>query len=144
MRTLCYLSCVCWYYLGSPKRKDKTYQGRISKKSYVRVSPAQQNRPEETFISFDSQKLWRPISTFWKALLFDDQVFVLNCIILWSIIKHAIHGEKAYQVSFPTHLAPPHLKITRRSYYQITKGCTEVKQSYGNQLCRTPEEAPSH
>jgi hypothetical protein len=26
-------------------------------KSYVRVSPAQQNRPKETVISFDSQKL---------------------------------------------------------------------------------------
>jgi hypothetical protein len=39
------------------RRKDKTYQGRISKKSYVRVSPALQNRPEETVISFDSQKL---------------------------------------------------------------------------------------
>jgi hypothetical protein len=37
--------------------------------------------------------------------LFDDQVSVLNCIILRSFIKHAIHGEKAYQVSFPTHLA---------------------------------------
>jgi hypothetical protein len=39
------------------KRKDKTYQRRISKKSYVRVSPALQNRPEETVITFDSQKL---------------------------------------------------------------------------------------
>jgi hypothetical protein len=39
------------------RRKDKTYQGRISKKSYVRVSPALQNRPEETVISFYSQKL---------------------------------------------------------------------------------------
>jgi hypothetical protein len=55
-----------------------------------------------------------------------------------------MRGEKAYQVSFPTHPAPPHLEIPRRSYYQNTKGCAEVKQSYGNQLCRTPEEAPSH
>jgi predicted unusual protein kinase regulating ubiquinone biosynthesis (AarF/ABC1/UbiB family) len=39
------------------KEEDKTYQGRVSKKSYVRVSPAQQNRPEEIVISFDSQKL---------------------------------------------------------------------------------------
>ena len=39
------------------KRKDKTYQRRISKKSYVRVSLALQNCPEETVITFDSQKL---------------------------------------------------------------------------------------
>jgi hypothetical protein len=76
--------------------------------------------------------------------LFDDQVFVLNCIILRSFINNAIHGEKAYQVSFPTHPAPPHLEISRRSYYQNTKGYAEVKQPYENQLCRTPEEAPSH
>jgi hypothetical protein len=74
----------------------------------------------------------------------DDQVFVLNCIILRSFIKHAIHGEKDYQVSFPTHPAPRHLKIPRRSYCQNTEGCAEVKQPHGNQLCRSPEEAPSH
>jgi hypothetical protein len=72
--------------------------------------------------------------------LFDDQVFVLNCIILRSFIKHAIHGEKAYQVSFPTHLSPCHLKIPRRSYCQNIEGCAEVKQPHGNQLCRSPEE----
>jgi hypothetical protein len=77
-------------------------------------------------------------------ILFDDQVFVLNCIILRSFIKHAIYGEKAYQDSFPMHLAPSHLEIPRRSYYQNTKDCAEVKQPYENQLCRTPEEAPSH
>jgi hypothetical protein len=74
----------------------------------------------------------------------DDQVFVLNCIILQSFIKHDIYGEKAYQVSFPTHLAPRHLKIPRRSYCQNTEGCAEVKQPHENQLCRSPEEAPSH
>jgi hypothetical protein len=76
--------------------------------------------------------------------LLDDQVFVLNCIILRSFIKHAIHGEKAYQVSFPAHLAPRHLEIPRISYCQNTEGCAEVKQPHGNQLCRSPEEAPSH
>jgi hypothetical protein len=76
--------------------------------------------------------------------LFDDQVFVLNYINLRSLIKYAIHGEKAYQVSFPTHPAPRHLEISRRSYYQNNKGYVEVKQPRGNQLCRTPEEAPSH
>jgi hypothetical protein len=75
--------------------------------------------------------------------LFDDQVFVLNCIILRSFIKHAIQGEKAYQVSFPTYLAPRHLKIPRRSYCQNTEGCVEVKQPHEIQLCRSPEEAPS-
>jgi hypothetical protein len=39
------------------KEEGKTYQGRTNKKSYVRVSRAQQNRLEETVISFDSQKL---------------------------------------------------------------------------------------
>jgi hypothetical protein len=63
--------------------------------------------------------------------LFDDQVS-LNCIILRSFIKHAIHGEKAYQVRFPTHLAPCHLKIPRRSYCQNNEGCAEVKQPHGN------------
>jgi hypothetical protein len=43
--------------------------------------------------------------------LFDGQVSVLNYNILRSFIKHAIHGEKDYQVSFPTHLAPRHLEI---------------------------------
>jgi hypothetical protein len=76
--------------------------------------------------------------------LLDDQVFVLNCIILRSFIKHAIHGEKAYQVSFPMHPAPRHLEIPRRSYYQNTEDCAEVKQPRGIQLCRSPEEAPSH
>jgi hypothetical protein len=76
--------------------------------------------------------------------LLDDQVFVLDYIILRSFIKHAIHGEKAYQVSFPTHLAPRHLEISRRSYYQNTEGCAEVKQPHGIQLCRSPKEAPSH
>jgi hypothetical protein len=176
MRTLCYLSHVCWYFLGSPKRKDKTYQGRIREKSYVRFSPAQQNRLEETVISFDSQNLWRPISIFGKLLkssfqffwgglnqiyqkggrptlvltgqkvnsLFDDQVFVLNCIILRSFIRHAIHGEKAYQVSFRTHPSPCHLEIPRRSYYQNTLISAEVKQPHKIQLCRSFEEAPSH
>jgi hypothetical protein len=76
--------------------------------------------------------------------LFDDQVFVLNCIILRSFIKHAIHGKKAYQVSFPTHPAPRYLKIPRRSYCQNTEGYTEVKQPHGNQLCKSPEEGSSH
>jgi hypothetical protein len=76
--------------------------------------------------------------------LFDDQVFVLNCINLRSFIKYAIHGEKDYQVSFPTHLTPRDLEIPRRSYYQNTEGCAEVKQLHGIQLCRSPEEAPSH
>ena len=76
--------------------------------------------------------------------LFDDQVSILNCIILRSFIKHAIRGEKAYQVSFLMHPAPRHLEIPRRSYYQNTEGCAEVKQLHGNQLCRSPEEAPSH
>jgi hypothetical protein len=76
--------------------------------------------------------------------LFDDQVFVLNCINLRSFIKYAIHDEKDYQVSFPTHLAPRHLEIPMRSYYQITEDCVEVKQPHEIQLCRSPEEAPSH
>jgi hypothetical protein len=76
--------------------------------------------------------------------MFDDQVYVLNCIILRSFIKHAIYGEKAYQVSFPMHLAPRHLKIPRRSYYQNTKGCAEVKHPHENKLYRSLEEAPSH
>jgi hypothetical protein len=76
--------------------------------------------------------------------LFDDQVFVLNCIILRSFIKHAIHGEKSYQVSFPTYSSPRHLEIPRRSYCQNTEGYAEVKQPHRNQLCRSPEEAPSH
>jgi hypothetical protein len=76
--------------------------------------------------------------------LLDDQVFVLNCIILRSFIKHAIHGEKAYQVSFPTHLAPRHLEIPRRRYYQNTEDCAEVKQPREIQHCTSPEEAPSH
>ena len=76
--------------------------------------------------------------------MFDDQVFVLNCIILQSFIKHAINGENAYQVSFLTHPAPRHFKIPRISYCQNTEDCAEVKQSHGNQLCRSPEEAPSH
>jgi hypothetical protein len=74
----------------------------------------------------------------------DDQVFVLNCIILRSFIKHAIYGEKAYQVSFPTQPVPHHLEIRRKSYYQNTEGCAEVKQPHGIQLCGSPEEAPSH
>jgi hypothetical protein len=76
--------------------------------------------------------------------LLDDQVFVLNCIILRSFIKHAIYGEKAYQVSFPMQLAPHHLEIPSRSYYQNTEGCAEVKQPHGIQLYRSLEEAPSH
>jgi hypothetical protein len=76
--------------------------------------------------------------------LFDDQVFVLNCIILQSFIKHAIHGEKAYQVSFPTHPAPHHLEISRKIYCQNTEGCAEVKQPHRIQLFRSPEEARSH
>jgi hypothetical protein len=76
--------------------------------------------------------------------LLDDQVFVLNCIILRSFIKHAIYGEKSYQVSFPMQPAPRHLKIPRRSYCQNTEGCAKVKQPHGNQLCISPEEAPSH
>jgi hypothetical protein len=55
-----------------------------------------------------------------------------------------MHGEKPYQVSFPTHPAPRHLKTPRRNYCQNTEGCAEVKQPHGNQLCRSPEEAPSH
>jgi hypothetical protein len=42
------------------------------------------------------------------------------------------------------HPAPRHLEIPRRRYYQNTKGYTEVKQPHGIQLCRSPEEAPSH
>jgi hypothetical protein len=76
--------------------------------------------------------------------LFDDQVSVLNYIILQSFIRHAIHGEKVYQVSFPTHPAPRHLETPRRSYYQNTEGCVEVKQPHGIQLYRSPEEAPLH
>jgi hypothetical protein len=76
--------------------------------------------------------------------LLDDQVFVLNCIILRSFIKHAIYGEKAYEVSFPTQPAPRYLEIPRRSYYQNTEGYAEVKQPHEIQLCRSPEEAPSH
>jgi hypothetical protein len=55
-----------------------------------------------------------------------------------------MHGEKAYQVSFPTHQTPRHLEIPRRSYYQNSEGCAEVKQPHGIQLCRSPEEAPTH
>ena len=66
--------------------------------------------------------------------LFDDQVFILNCIILRIFIKHAIHGEKAYQVSFPMHPVPRHLEIPRRSYYQNIEGWAEVKQPHGIQL----------
>jgi hypothetical protein len=40
---------------------------------------------------------------------------------------HAIHGEKSYQVIFPTHTAPHHLKIPRRSYCRNTEGYAEVK-----------------
>jgi hypothetical protein len=76
--------------------------------------------------------------------LFDDQVFVLKCINLQSFIKYAIYGEKAYQVIFTTHLAPHHLEIPRKRYYQNTEGCAGVKQPHGIQLCRSPEEAPSH
>jgi hypothetical protein len=74
----------------------------------------------------------------------DDQVFILNCIILRSFIKHDIYGEKAYQVSFPTQLVPRHLEIPTKRYYQNTEGCAEVKQPHGIQLCRSPKEAPSH
>jgi hypothetical protein len=76
--------------------------------------------------------------------LFDDHVFVLNCIILQSFIIHAIHGEKAYQVSFSTHPGSRYLEIPRRSYYQNTEGYAEVKQPQGIQLRRSPEEPPSH
>jgi hypothetical protein len=76
--------------------------------------------------------------------LLDDQVFVLNYTILRSFIKNAIYGEKAYQVNFPTQLAPRHLVIPRRSYYQNTEGYAEVKQPHEIQLYRSPEEAPSH
>jgi hypothetical protein len=44
---------------------------------------------------------------------------------------HASHGEKAYQVRFPTLPASPHLKIHRRSYYQNTESYVEVKQPRG-------------
>jgi hypothetical protein len=53
--------------------------------------------------------------------LLDDQVFVLNCIILRSFIKHAIYGEKAYQVSFPMQPVPRHLKILRKVIVKILK-----------------------
>jgi hypothetical protein len=62
--------------------------------------------------------------------MFDNQVFILNCINLRSFIKYVIHGEKAYQVSFPTHPAPRHLEIPRRNYYQNTEGYAEVKQPH--------------
>jgi hypothetical protein len=76
--------------------------------------------------------------------LLDDQVSVLNCIILRSLIWHAIHGEKSYQVRFPMHPAPRHLEIPRRSYYQNTEVCAEVKQPREIQLWTSPEETPSH
>jgi hypothetical protein len=74
--------------------------------------------------------------------LLDYQVFVLNCIILWSFIIHAIHGSKVYQVSFSTHLASRHLEIPRWSYYQNSKDCVEVKQP--PELRRSPRRGPSH
>jgi hypothetical protein len=76
--------------------------------------------------------------------LLDDQVLVLNCIILRSFTKHVIYGEKAYEVSFQAHLAPRHLEIPRRSYYQNIEGYVEVKQPRRIQLWRSPEEATSH
>jgi hypothetical protein len=47
---------------------------------------------------------------------------------------HATYGEKSYQDSFPMHPTPRHLDIPRRSYYQNTEGCAEVKQPSGIQL----------
>jgi hypothetical protein len=66
--------------------------------------------------------------------MLDDKVSVLNCIILRSCIRHAIHGEKHYQVSFLTHLVPYHWETHRRSYYQNTEGYAEVEQPRGIQL----------
>jgi hypothetical protein len=37
-----------------------------------------------------------------------------------------------------------HLEIPRKSYYQNTEECAEVKQPHRIQLWRSPEEAPSH
>jgi hypothetical protein len=53
--------------------------------------------------------------------LLDGKVPVLNYIIIRSFITHTRHSGKAYQISFPTHLAPHYLEILGGVIIKILK-----------------------
>ena len=53
---------------GSPRRMTRTQKEKITEKDHTRTRPVLQNSPKESVITFDSQKLWWSMCTFFEIL----------------------------------------------------------------------------